>query len=86
MVELAQLSYLPMIVATSSHPASVATESLEVVACDLLKNSSHITHVVEGLQLLDIELFFLLPMPHSIQEGLIIIFILHVSYKSPSIL
>ena len=63
-----------MIVATGSHPASVATESFEVMAHDLFKHGSHITHVVEGLQLLDSQSFLLLAKLHSLQERLAVLF------------
>ena len=65
-----------MVVATGLHLASVATEALEVVTCDFLEDSCHVTHIIHGLQLLYIEPFFILVMPHGIYEDLAVLLLL----------
>ena len=59
-----------MVIATGSHPAGVATEALEVVACDLFEDSCHIPHLVQGLQLFNVKPFLVFTMLHGIEEGL----------------
>ena len=46
-LELVQLSYLPMVVTSSPHPSGMQAKSLQVVASGLLKAPGHIRHVLE---------------------------------------
>ena len=54
-LELVQLSYLPMVVTSGPNPSGMQAESLQMVAGGLLKAPGHIRHVSEWCQLFNVQ-------------------------------
>ena len=54
-LELLELGYLPMVVASGPDPSHEQAKSLQVVACAVHEALVHIAHVTEGLQFFDVQ-------------------------------
>ena len=54
-LELVELSYLPMVVALGSDPSCEQAKSFQVVACAVHEALVHIAHVTEWLQFFDVQ-------------------------------
>ena len=67
-LELAQLCQFPVIVASEPYPSCEVTETFQVLACNFLKQFSHVGHELEWGQLLDVHPLDGPFVPHDHQE------------------
>ena len=67
-LELAQLSYLPIVVALGLNPSGMLAKPLQAVAGGPLKPSGYIGHVYEWLQLFNVQSLPILAFTHDLDE------------------
>ena len=72
-LELVQLSYLPMLVTPGPYPSGMQAKPLQSVAGGLLKASGHIGHVSEWCQLFNVQPLAILAFIHGLDELVLII-------------
>ena len=72
-LELVQLSYLPMVVTLGPNPSGMQAKSLQLVAGGLLKAPGHIRHVSEWYQLFNVQPLTILAFIHGLDELVLII-------------
>ena len=68
MLELVQLSYLPMVVALGPNPFGMQAKPLQMVAGGLLEAPGHIGHVSEWRQLFNVQPPVILAFIHGMDE------------------
>ena len=66
--ELAQLSYLPMVVTPGPNPFGMLAKPLQMVASGLLKAPGHIGHILEWHQLFNVQPLAILAFIHGLDE------------------
>ena len=71
-LELVQLSYLPMIITPGPNPTGMQAKPLQLVASGLLKAPGHIGHVLEWLQLFNVQPLAILAFIHGLDELVLI--------------
>ena len=72
-LELVQLSYLPMVVTSGPNPSGMQAKPLKMVAGGLLKSPGHIGHVSEWCQLFNVQPLTILAFIHGPDELVLII-------------
>ena len=72
-LELVQLSYLPMVVTPGPNPSGMQAKPLKIVAGSLLKAPGHIGHVSEWHQLFNVQPLTILVFIHGPDELVLII-------------
>ena len=72
-LELVQLSYLPMVVTSGPNPSGMQAKPLQIVASGLLKAPGHIRHVLEWCQLFNVQPLAILVFIHGLDKLVLII-------------